>query len=65
MKFRQDFQDMAGLVRAWVPCSDYERAVALCKEAKEEALMETLSEEKRAEILGHRPLDDMDEGKYL
>jgi hypothetical protein len=49
----------------WVPASDYESAVALCKEAKEEGLMEALSEEERAEILGHWPWDDMDEGKYL
>ena len=60
------WQDMLGLgPEGWVPPQDYEEAVALCKQMKEEALMEAKSEEERAEILGHWPWDDMDEGKYM
>ena len=49
----------------WVPTQDYKEAVALCKQMKEEALTEAKSEEERAEIMGHWPWDDMDEGKYM
>jgi len=60
------WQDMFGLgPEGWVPTQDYEETVALCKQMKEEALTEAESEEERAEILGHWPWDDMDEGKYM
>ncbi|EED83412.1 predicted protein [Postia placenta Mad-698-R] len=49
----------------WVPTQHYEEAVALCKQAKEEALTEATSQEERAEIMAHWPWDDMDEGKYM
>jgi len=51
------WQNMLGLgPEGWVPTQDYEEAVALCKQMKEEAL---------AEILAHWPWDAMDEGKYM
>ena len=60
------WQDLFGLgPEGWVPTQDYEGAVALCKQMKEEALSEARSEEERAEILGHWPWDDMDEGEYM
>ena len=60
------WQDVFGLgPEGWVPTQDYEGAVALCKQMKEEALAEAQSEEERAEILGHWPWDDMDEGEYM
>ncbi|KAF9804662.1 hypothetical protein IEO21_09299 [Rhodonia placenta] len=49
----------------WVPAQDYEEAVALCTQAKEEALAEATSEEERAEIMAHWPWDDMGEGKCM
>ena len=49
----------------WVPTQDYEEAIALCKQMKEESLTEATTEEERAEIMVHRPWDDMDEGKYM
>ncbi|KAF9819586.1 hypothetical protein IEO21_02050 [Rhodonia placenta] len=49
----------------WVPTQHYEEAVALCKQAKEEAVTEATSQEERAEIMAHWPWDDMDEGKYM
>ena len=59
------WQNMLGLgPEGWVPTQDYEEAVALCKQMKEEALTEATSEEERAEM-AHWPWDDMDEGKYM
>ena len=59
------WQNILGLgPEGWVPTQDYEEAVALCKQMKEEALMEATSEEERAEM-AHWPWDDMDEGKYM
>ena len=59
------WQNMLGLgPEGWVPTQDYEEAVALCKQMKEEALMEATSEEEQAEM-AHWPWDDMDEGKYM
>jgi len=51
----------------WVPTQHYrdEEAVALSKQMKEAALVEARSAEERAEIMGHWPWDDMDEGKYM
>ena len=60
------WQNMLGLgPEGWVPTQHYEEAVALSKQMKEEALVEARSAEERAEIMGHWPWDDMDEGKYI
>jgi hypothetical protein len=60
------WQNMLGLgPEGWVPTQDYKAAVALSKQMKEAALTEATSEEERAEIMGHWPWDDMDEGKYM
>ena len=48
-----------------MPTQHYEEAVALSKQMKEAALVEARSAEERAEIMGHWPWDDMDEGKYM
>ena len=54
-------QNLLGLgPEGWVPAQHYEEAVALSKQMKEAALAE-----ERAEIMGHWPWDDMDEGKYM
>ena len=59
-------QNMLGLgPEGWVPTQHYEEAVALSKQMKEAALAEARSAEERAEIMGHWPWDDMDEGKYM
>ena len=59
------WQGMLGLgPEGWVPAQDCGRAVAFCRQAKEQALVEAESPEDRAEIMGHWPWDDMDEGKY-
>ena len=59
-------QDMLGLgPEGWVPAQDYEGAVAICKQMKEQGLMQIESEKERADILGHWPWDDMDEEKYM
>ena len=59
------WQNMLGLgPEGWVPTQHYEEAVALSKQMKE-ALAEARSAEERAEIMGHWPWDDMDEGKYM
>ncbi|KAH7884287.1 protein kinase subdomain-containing protein PKL/CAK/Fmp29 [Phlebopus sp. FC_14] len=55
------WQNMLGLgPEGWVPTQHYEEAVALSKQMKEKGLAE-----ERAEIMGHWPWDDMDEGKYM
>lgn len=60
------WKNMLGLgSEGWVPNQDYEEAVALCKQMKEKALTEAMSEEDRAEIMAHWFWDDMDEGKYM
>jgi hypothetical protein len=49
-----------------VSTQDYEEALALCdwQQMKEQASTEATSAGERAEIMGHWPWDDMDEGKY-
>ncbi|KAG6888158.1 hypothetical protein C0995_010274 [Termitomyces sp. Mi166 len=59
-------QNMIGLGEdGWVSTEDYEDAVALLKKSKEKGLADAQSAEERAEIMGHWPWDDMDEGKYM
>ena len=69
MKYREEQtrrQNMLGLgPEGWVPTQHYEEAVALSKQMKEAVLAEARSAEERAEIMGHWPWDDMDEGKYM
>ena len=65
-KVFQFCQNILGLgPEGWVPTQDYKKAMALCKEMKEEALTEATSEEGWAGIMAHWPWDDMDEEKYL
>ena len=60
------FQDMIGFgPEGWVPVERYEEAMELGKELKEAGLAAAESEEEWAEILGHCPLDDIDEEGYM
>ncbi|KAF7370219.1 Protein kinase subdomain-containing protein PKL CAK Fmp29 [Mycena sanguinolenta] len=49
----------------WVPVENYEEVMAQIKNMKETALVETESEEVRAEIEAHWPFDDIDEEEYM
>ena len=49
----------------WVPTQNYEEAVALSKQMKEDGLADVTSEEEQEEIMEHWPWDDMDEGKHM
>ncbi|KAM5540228.1 hypothetical protein V8D89_006047 [Ganoderma adspersum] len=58
-------QNMVGFgPEGWVPAEHYEEAMRICKQVKEDTLARARSEEERAEIVAHWPLDDMDEEKY-
>ncbi|EJF63630.1 protein kinase subdomain-containing protein PKL/CAK/Fmp29 [Dichomitus squalens LYAD-421 SS1] len=48
----------------WVPTERYEKSMALRKQMKEHALAMATPEE-RPEIVGHWPMDDMDEEPYM
>ncbi|KAG2339052.1 hypothetical protein BDR05DRAFT_992242 [Suillus weaverae] len=48
----------------WVPAEHYEEAMGLTKKLKEDVLAAAESEEERAQIAAHWPLDDMDEEEY-
>ncbi|TDL19833.1 protein kinase subdomain-containing protein PKL CAK Fmp29 [Rickenella mellea] len=48
----------------WVPAERYEQALAHSEKLKEDILVMAESEEERAEIAAHWPLDDMDEEPY-
>ena len=59
------WQNIIGLGEdGWVSTENYSDAVAFFKESKEERLAGAKSAEKRAQIMGHWPWDDMDEEKY-
>ena len=49
----------------WVPTRCYEEAMASSKQLKEAALAGAESQEERAQIAAHWPLDDMDEEEYM
>ena len=49
----------------WVPAEHYEEAMAISKKLKEDGLAAAESEEQRAQIAAHWPLDDMDEEEYM
>ena len=49
----------------WVLAERYEEAMARSKQMKEDALAAAETDEERAEIMTHWPLDDMDEEKYM
>lgn len=49
----------------WVPVERYEEAMARCRALKADSLIETSSEDERAEVLAHWPFDDMDEQDYM
>jgi hypothetical protein len=48
-----------------VPTQGYEEAMRRSKNVKEGALAAAESEQERAEIAAHCPLDDMDEDLYM
>ena len=48
----------------WVPAEYYEEAMARNKKLKEDGLAAAESEEERAQVAAHWPLDDMDEEEY-
>ncbi|KAG1725600.1 protein kinase subdomain-containing protein PKL CAK Fmp29 [Suillus lakei] len=50
--------------RAGCPAEHYEEAMVLSKKLKEDGLAAAESEEERAQIAAHWPLDDMDEEEY-
>ncbi|KZT05313.1 protein kinase subdomain-containing protein PKL CAK Fmp29, partial [Laetiporus sulphureus 93-53] len=49
----------------WVPAEHYEEAMARSKKLKEDGLAAAESEEERAQVAAHWPLDDMDEEEYM
>ena len=50
----------------WVPVEHYEEAMALSRKLKEDdGLAAAESEEERARVAAHWPLDDMDEEEYM
>ena len=49
----------------WVPAVRYEEAIAISKKLKKDGLAVAESEEERAQIAAHWPLDDMDEEEYM
>ncbi|KAF8321507.1 hypothetical protein F5887DRAFT_1275805 [Amanita rubescens] len=65
-EYLEAFQNMIGCgEEGWVPAERYEEAMALSKEVKEAGLAATESEEERAQVLAHWPLDDTDEEEYM
>ena len=49
----------------WVPAEHYEEAMTRSKQLKEAALAMVESEDERAQIAAHWPLDDIDEEEYM
>ncbi|KZT03136.1 uncharacterized protein LAESUDRAFT_762129 [Laetiporus sulphureus 93-53] len=49
----------------WAPTERYEEVMTRSKQLKEDTLAEARSEEERAQIAAHWPLDDMDEKEYM
>lgn len=49
----------------WVPIEHYEEAMARSKKLKEDGLAAVESEEERAQVEAHWPLDDTDEEEYM
>ncbi|KAF8256368.1 hypothetical protein EI94DRAFT_1873332 [Lactarius quietus] len=49
----------------WVPAEHYEEAMARSKKLKEDGLAAAESEEERAQIAAHWPLDNMEEEIYM
>lgn len=49
----------------WVSVEHYEEAMAISKKLKEDGLAAAESDEERAQIAAHWPLDDMDEEEYM
>ncbi|KAI5114954.1 hypothetical protein M0805_002672, partial [Coniferiporia weirii] len=49
----------------WVPVEHYEEAMAISEKLKEDGLAAAESEEERAQVAAHWPLDDMDEEEYM
>ncbi|KAI6017895.1 protein kinase subdomain-containing protein PKL CAK Fmp29 [Pisolithus marmoratus] len=49
----------------WVPAEHFEEAMTRSRQLKKDALAEAKSEEERAQIAAHWPLDDMDEKEYM
>ncbi|KAI9069140.1 hypothetical protein FKP32DRAFT_1608533 [Trametes sanguinea] len=62
----QDCLDVVGAgTEGWVPVEHYEEAMARSKRLKENALASATSDQERAEVAAHWPLDDMDETRYM
>ena len=49
----------------WVPAEHYEEAMTRSKKLKKDELAAAESEEERAQVAEHWPLDDMDEEEYM
>ena len=65
-EYLEAFQNMIGFgAEGWVPAERYEEAMALSKEMKVAGLAAAESEEERAQVLAHWPLDDIDEEEYM
>ncbi|OSD00092.1 hypothetical protein PYCCODRAFT_1371751, partial [Trametes coccinea BRFM310] len=62
----QDCLDLVGAgTDGWVSVEHYEEAMARSKRLKEDALASATSDQERAEVTAHWPLDDMDETSYM
>lgn len=65
-EFLEAYQNIVGSgPEGWVPPERYEESMTLSKKLKEAGLAAAESEEERAEILAHWPLDDIDEEEYM
>ena len=65
-EYLEAFQNVIGFgAEGWVPAERYEEAMALCKEMKEAGLAAAESEEERAQVSAHWPLNDIDEEEYM
>jgi hypothetical protein len=59
-------QDVIGFgPEGWVPAEYYEEAMVISKKLKKDGLAAVESEEERAQIAAHWPLDDMEEEEYM
>ena len=64
----ENLEACANIIRfgeGWVPAEHYEEAMIRSKQLKEAALAMAESEEERAQVAAHWPLDDMDEEEYM
>lgn len=65
-EYLESFQNMIGFgAEGWVPADRYEEAMALSREMKEAGLAAAETEEERAQVSAHWPLDDIDEEEYM